>query len=110
MNPTLIDNYKVPFSITAVDADGNPTTLADGATVSVVADDETKATIVMDATPTAGIASGFIVGGKVLGTVTVTATVTGADGTVLAPLTQAIDIVAGAAVSEGFALGVAVPQ
>lgn len=113
MNQTLTDTFKRPYTFSGLDADKNPTTaLPAGATVVVASDDLTKATVVPDATPLAGFfASGFIVGGSTLGTVNITATTLAADGvTILDTETLALDIVAGAAVSESFVLGDQIPQ
>jgi hypothetical protein len=111
-NTQLADNFKIPYNVVELDSDGNVATPSAGDTCTVVSSDTTKATIVPDATPAAGsIASGFIVGGSVEGTVTVTATTTHADGTPVGPpIVDAIDVVSGAPVTAGFSLGTPVSQ
>jgi hypothetical protein len=110
-NFQLGDTQKVPFALSALDADGNPTTITTGDTVSVTSSDEASAKVVSDPTPTTGsLASGFIVGGKKLGTVTITASATKADGTVDITVQDVIDIVPGTASSLSLGLGVPVAQ
>lgn len=115
MNPQLGDTQKVPYAFTLVDADGNTVPGGQGRVVTVASSDTDSATIVPDASPTAGsLASGFVVGGKKLATgLTITATVTKEDGTTPDPalsVVDTIDIVAGAAVSALLSLGTPVAQ
>jgi hypothetical protein len=111
MNFPLGDTQKVPYSLTELDADTNPTAGDPSDTVTIVSADTDSATIVPDATPAPGtVASGFIVGGKKLQTgVAITATVTRKDGSVLTA-TDLIDIVPGAASSISLGLGAPVSQ
>jgi len=110
-NFQLGDTEKVAYALTALDADSNPATLAPGDTVSVVSSDVASATVVPDPTPVAGsLASGFIVGGSKLGTITITASANKADGTLDLSVTDAIDIVGGKASSLSLGLGAPVAQ
>ena len=112
-NFQLQDNFKVPYSVIAVDKDNNPAVLAPGQTVSVVSDSPTSLSVVPDATPVAGsIASGFLVGGTTLKTgVNVTFSLLNADGSSAGtPVVDAIDVVAGAAASTSVTLGTPIPQ
>jgi hypothetical protein len=107
----LQDNQKVPYLITAVDADGNPTSLPAGATIAVKTSDPTIATVVPDATPATGsIASGSIVGQSKLGLVQISAAVTNADGTPGPTGQTSVQVVAGAAATIAIALGTPAPQ
>jgi hypothetical protein len=110
-NFQLADVQKVPYTLTELDADGNPASPQPGDAVSIVSSDTASATIVPDAAPAAGsVASGFILGGKKLQTgVTVTATVAHADGSKLS-VTDTIDVVAGAASTISLGLGAPVNQ
>lgn len=111
-NFQLQDNFKVDYSIQELDADNNPTG-GSGDTCTVTSSDTASVTVVPDATPTSGnIASGFLIGGKKLGTgIVITATPAHADGTPVAPpSTVTVDVVAGAAVTAGISLGTAVAQ
>jgi hypothetical protein len=112
MNLQLQDVQKVPYQLTAVDKDGNPTgALPAGATVAVSSSDPAMATVVPDATPAAGsVASGFIVGGTKLGTVQISAAVTNADGSAGPTGAVSIDIVSGPAASIAMNLGTPVGQ
>lgn len=113
-NFQLGDSEKVAYSLVELDAKsvavpGLPTDV-----VSVTSDNTNLATVVPDATPTPGsVASGFIVGGTPVAgqpnTVNITATVTHADGTSLS-VSDAIDIVGGAANSISLGLGAPVAQ
>lgn len=110
-NLQLQDVQKVPYSLTAVDADGNPASLGAGDTVVVSSSDPASATVVPDATPAAGtVASGFIVGGAKLGTVQINAAVTKADGSAGPTGAVSIDIVSGPAASIAMSLGTPVAQ
>jgi hypothetical protein len=121
MNPLLPDTYQVPYYVTELDADGNATKQP-GDSVTVSTDDTNKATVAPDTDvdaaklpagtdPAMVLQTGFIVGGRQLGTVNVTATYSRGDGsTPPSPATLAIDIVPSAAVSGGFGIGTAVPQ
>lgn len=107
----LQDVQKVPYSVVAVDADGNPAALATGATIAVASSDPTIATVVPDASPAAGtIASGFVVGQSKLGTVQISVAVTNADGTPGPTGTAPVQVVAGAAATIQVNLGAAVSQ
>lgn len=112
MNTQLGDTQKVPYTLTALDADGNPASLAAGDVVVVSSSDTASATVVPDATPAAGsLASGFILGGKKLQVgVVITAAANKADGSVDLTVTDTIDIVAGAASALSFGLGAPVSQ
>lgn len=111
MNFQLGDTQKVAFSITELDADGNPTSGAAGDSITVSSSDTDSITVVMDETPIAGSqASGFLVGGKkVQEGVVVTAVVTHADGTSLSAA-DVIDVIAGAAASLSIGLGAPISQ
>lgn len=112
-NTQLIDNFKIPYALSVLDADGDPTSLQPGETVQVVSSDTASISVVPDATPAPGsIASGFIVGQSKLQTgVSVTATVIGADGTTPGLSVQDLfDVVAGTEASIAFNLGSAIPQ
>jgi hypothetical protein len=110
-NFQLGDTEKVSYALTELDADSNPASAQPGDTVAIVSSDTASATVVPDAAPVAGsVASGFIVGGKKLQTgVTITATVTHADGTSLT-VADTIDIVGGKASSLSLGLGAPVSQ
>jgi hypothetical protein len=109
-NTQLGDSQKVPYTLIETDAKNNPVPAAPSDSISVVSGDTTMLTVVPDVTPAAGtVGSGFLVGGAKLGTVTVTATVTHADGSIMTA-TDSIDIVAGAASSLAFGLGAPIPQ
>lgn len=110
-NFQLGDTEKVPYALTELDADSNPAVPQATDVIAIASSDTDSATVVPDATPAAGsVASGFVVGGKKLQTgVTVTATVTHADGTSLT-ITDTIDIVGGAASSLSLGLGAPVSQ
>ncbi len=110
-NFQLGDTEKVPYALTELDADSNPATPAPGDTVTVVSSDTDSITVVPDATAADGsVASGFLFGGKKLGTgISVTATVTHADGTSLT-VSDLIDVVGGAASSISLGLGAPVSQ
>jgi len=110
-NFQLGDSQKVQFSLTELDAAGNPAVPSPGDTVTVVSADVDSLTVVMDPAPIAGtVASGFLVAGKKLQVgVAVTATVTHTDGTTITA-TDLLDIVAGAPASLSFGLGAPIPQ
>ena len=110
-NFQLQDTQKVPYVISEVDADGNPTTEA-GDVCTVSSSDVTMATVVPDAAPVVAGAqqTGFILGGKTLGTVTITSHIVKADGTTLPDATDAIDIIAGAPAAQSIGLGTPVAQ
>lgn len=113
-NTPLTDNFKIPYVYTLVDADGNAVPLAPGETVGVVSADEASATIVPDAVPTAGAASGWVLGGAKLQVgVGVTFTVldsTGAPVTDVTPVVDLFDIGAGAPKTGSVQLGTPVIQ
>lgn len=110
-NLQLQDVQKVPYTLTATDADGNPAPLEAGASIAVSSSDPTMATVVPDATPAAGsIASGFVVGQAKLGTVQINAAVTNPDGSAGPTGAVSIDIVAGPAAKIAMGLGVPVGQ
>jgi hypothetical protein len=107
----LQDVQKVPYQIAAVDADGNPASLAAGDSINVSSSDSTMAVVVPDATPAAGfVASGFIVGASKLGTVQINAAVTHADGSAGPTGAVSIDIVSGPAASLSMGFGTPVAQ
>ena len=110
-NFQLGDTEKAPYTLTELDADSNPANPQAGDVISVVSSDTASATIVPDATPSAGsIASGFVLGGKKVQVgVTITATVTHTDGTSLS-VVDTIDIVGGKASSLSLGLGAPVAQ
>jgi hypothetical protein len=82
-NFKLLSSQKVPYTVTANDGNGNAAALKAGDTLVIVSSDTTLATVVPDATPTAGfIASGFIVPVGPAGTVQITASALNADGSV----------------------------
>ncbi len=109
-NFQLGDTEKVPYALTELDADSNPTPGVATDVISITSSDTTMATVAPDAAPVTGsVASGFIVGGKTLGTVTINATVTHADGTSLS-VVDVIDIVPGVAATLSLGLGAPVPQ
>lgn len=111
MNYPLGDTQKVPYSITEIDADKQPTQGVASDVISATSSDADSLTVVQDATPAAGtVASGFLVGGSKLQTgVVFTVTVTHADGTSLTA-TDLIDIIPGAATSLSIGLGTPVAQ
>lgn len=110
-NLQLQDVQKVPYLLTAVDADGNPAQLASGASVAVSSSDPASALVVPDATPAAGtVASGFVVGGAKLGTVQINAAVTNGDGSAGPTGAVSIDVVSGPAASIAMSLGTPVAQ
>jgi hypothetical protein len=109
-------NQKAPYTITEVDANGNPVKPSAGDSVSITAS-TTDVSIVPDATPVAGaVASGFIVGNPASAGATgvqVTETTTLANGTVLPAVTNLVDVIAvaaPAAVATTFVLGAPVAQ
>lgn len=102
----LKDVQRVPYQLTAVDADGNSAQLEAGATIAVSSSDPTSATVIPDATPAPGsVASGEIVAGAKLGLVQINAAVTKADGTAGPTGAMSIEIVSGPAASISFGLG-----
>jgi hypothetical protein len=107
----LGDTEKVAYSLIELDADSNPASPQAGDTITIATSDPASLTSVPDVVPVAGsVASGFLLGGKKLQVgVTVTATVTHADGTSLT-VTDAIDIVGGQASSLSLGLGAPVAQ
>jgi len=106
VNFQLGDNEKVPYVMTALDANSAGVKLADGDVISVTSADPDIASVVPDATPAAGsLASGFIVGGKKLGTVAISAAASKADGTLDTSVIDQIDVVGGAATSLSLSLG-----
>ncbi len=110
-NFQLEDVQKVSYALAALDADGNAATLDAGDTIAVTSGDSTMASVVPDATPAAGfLASGFILGGAVEGTVLISAAVTKADGSAGASGGVAIDVTSGPAASITFSLGAPVAQ
>lgn len=110
-NFQLQDVQQVPYMLAALDADGNPASLAVGASVLVSSSDATIAKVVPDATPVAGaIASGVIVGQAKLGTVQINAAVTNADQSAGPTGAVSIDVVSGPAASISIALGTAGAQ
>jgi hypothetical protein len=109
-NPQLGDSEKVPFTLIELDAASFPATPNTGDVASVTSASP-SITVVMDATPVAGtVASGFLVGGTPAPGVVITAQVTHADGTVLGPITDTIDVVGGTASSLSIGLGAPVPK
>lgn len=112
-NFQLGDTEKAQYSVTVLDADSNPATLAPGDTVDVTSSDPASVSIAADATPIAGtVASGFIVGGSKLGTgIVITATANlQATETPLPPATALVDVVGGAASSISIGFGAPVHQ
>jgi hypothetical protein len=110
-NFQLGDTEQVPYALTELDGDSNPTTGKPGDVITVVSSDTASLTVVPDATPVAGsVASGQLLGGKKLQTgVTVTATITPVSGAPLV-VVDTIDIVGGAATSISLGLGAPVSQ
>lgn len=110
------DVQKVAYSIPGpLDADGNATTLPAGDSIVVTSDTPAVASVVPDATPTAGnIFSGFILGGSTEGLANVTFQAVGSDGVTpdatIAAFVQPIQIGAGPAASINVTLGTAVSQ
>ena len=110
-NFQLQDVQKVPYTLTAVDADGLPASLPSGATVAVSSSDPTVAQVVPDAVPASGsIASGFVVAQPKIGTAQINAAVTNADGSAGPTGAVSIDVVSGPAASIAFSLGAPVSQ
>src|SRR5258706_6377892 len=102
----LKDVQKVPYQLTAVDADGNPAQLEDGSGVTVSSSDTSCATVLPDTTPAPGtVASGEIIAGAKLGLVQINAAVTKADGSPGPTGAVSIEIVSGPAASISFGLG-----
>jgi hypothetical protein len=112
----LQDVQKVPYSIpTPLDADGNPTALPAGDSILVTSDTPAVASVVPDATPSAGnIASGFILGGTTEGLANVTFQAVGSDGVTpdatIGPFVQPIQVGAGPATQINATLGTPVAQ
>ncbi len=105
-NFQLQDVQRVPYQLTAVDADGNPAQLAPGSTIVVSSSDPESASVIADPTPASGtVASGVILGASKLGTVQINAVVTNADGSPGPTGAVSIDIVSGPAASISFGLG-----
>lgn len=111
-NFQLGDSQKVSYSLTERDAKGHPVPADPTDVITVVSSDETAVTVVPDATPVSGTsASGFILAGDNLAVgVSITATLTPADGS--APLSDVrlIDVVAGKPSTLSFGFGVPVNQ
>jgi hypothetical protein len=108
----LGDTSKVAYSLVELDADGNPAPPLSGDVITIVSSDTASLTVVPDTVPVAGsVASGFLVAGKKLGSVTVTATINHQQSTI-PPLTvvDTIDVVASAASSISLGLGSPVAQ
>lgn len=110
-NFQLEDTEKVAYALTELDADSNPATADPADVISITSSDTASATVVPDASATAGsVASGFILGGSKLQTgVVITATVTHSDGTSLT-VSDTLDIVGGKASSISLGLGAPVSQ
>jgi hypothetical protein len=111
----LQDIQKVSYAINAVDKDGNATSLPAGDSVLVASSDATIASVAPDAAPAAGsVASGFILGGKTLGTAQISFTAVGADGATpdatIAAAGQSVQVVSGSAASLSPVLGTPVNQ
>lgn len=110
-NFQLQDVQQVPYTLLAVDKDGNPATLPAGGSIAVSSSDPTIASVVPDAAPAAGsIASGVIVGQSKLGTVQINAAVTNSDGSAGPTGAVSIDVVSGPAATIQLNLGTAVSQ
>jgi hypothetical protein len=111
-NFQLGDTEQAPYSLIELDADSNPATPAAGDVITVVSSDTASITVVPDATSAAGtVASGILKGGtKVQVGVTITASVTHADGSPALTTTDLVDVVGGSASSLSFALGAPVAQ
>lgn len=111
-NFVLGDTQKVPYALTELDADGNPTSGDPGDTIDIASSDPASVSVVPDASPAAGsVASGFLVGGSKLGTgISITATLTPAGGGAPLVATDLIDVIAGAASSISLGLGAPVSQ
>ncbi len=111
MNPQIGDTEKAPFTLVELDDASQPVPGLPTDVISITSDSPSSASIVMDATPAPGtVASGFVVGGVPKTGVILTATVTHADGTVLGPAIDTIDIVGGVANSLAFGLGAPIPK
>jgi hypothetical protein len=116
VNFQLNAKQKAPYTITEVDANGNPVAPSKGDAVSITVS-TSDLTVVPDATPVAGaVASGFIVGNPASAGATgvqVTETTTLANGTVLPAVTNLVDVIAAvapAAVATTFVFGAPVAQ
>lgn len=107
----LQDNYKVPYSVVELDAAGNIAIPNEGDTCTVSSSDTEIANVIPDNPPVAGsLASGFVVAAGKLGTATITATTTKADGSSIGDSTADVEVVAGSPVKAGFNFGTPVPQ
>jgi len=110
-NFQLGDSQKVDYQLLAKDAKGEPALAQPGDTITIASSDLAMATVVPDATPVAGsVASGFIVAGNAVGTVTINASYAPADGSPAFTASQLIDIGSGKTASVALNLGTAVAQ
>jgi len=110
-NPQIGDSEKAPFTLVELDAASFPTQGVPTDVISITSSNDASLSIQMDPTPAAGtVASGFVVGGTPAVGVVITATVTHADGTVLGPVTDTVDVVGGVANSLSFGLGAPIPK
>ena len=110
-NPQIGDTQQAPYSVTGLDADGQPAQLEPGDVVTVTSSAPASLSVVPDATPAPGsLASGQLVGGTTLAVgVTITAVITHTDGT-SATATDTIDVVSGEAATLAIGLGAPVSQ
>jgi hypothetical protein len=109
-NPIILDSQKAPYTVTGLDAAGQPAALQPGDAVIVVSSDP-AATVVPDAAPATGtLQSGFIVGMSPKTGVVLTATFTPATGTAPPPVTDTVDIDGGEAATITFGLGAPVSK
>jgi|SRR5579872_5029232 len=110
-NFQLSDTHKVAYALTELDVDNNPASPLPGDVITIVSSDTAMLTVVPDAVPAPGsVASGFLVAGKKLGTVTVTANVSHPQLASSINLVDTIDIVSSVAVSLSLGLGAPVAQ
>jgi hypothetical protein len=105
-NFQLADNFKVPITLSPVDADGNPASLPAGNVPVWSTSDPTMATVVADPTGLVGTLSGA----AKLGTVQVTAVAQALPDSTTPTFQASVDIVAGGVASLSGAFGTPVKQ
>lgn len=109
-NSQLGDTEKMPYTLVELDGASQPVAGLPTDAITVISDAPASAKVVPDDTPVAGSsASGWILGGVPKNGVTINATVTHADGSVLSA-SATVDIVGGMASSLAFGFGAPVAQ
>ncbi len=110
-NPQVHEGFMVPYVVAETKADGSFDPPAPGDNCVLVSSDPSSALVVPDATPSVpdSIQTGFIQGLKAAPGITLTETVSHADGTNFPPVVDTIDVIPAAATGTVFTLGAEVP-